>query len=568
MDSPPMRESSLKDSHNKQTDVVKESHLPDSRTSDIPKFSKIQRHMLQRTKSLPPAKARADMNPSTFGTKDKSLSEEFRLTQQNSETQQTSSHILHMKMTTASPESEARGRSVTLKSEPALDNHSGFNSKSLSQSLRVSGEKEDRDKADWSLELDASDGSSESEMSIDGLVEHLLHSSRQRSYASKEDKKDIGAGEDFDEDEIDWLDLTKDFESNLEVWECEICLGSANTMTLCCQFHICDQCMSSYINHKVSEARIQMECPNYNCHVLLPRALIEVSLTPELRINYQKFLADRNEDPHSKTCPGCNAIHSVQPEELERPKRKMHNGLQVCCAQCKLIWCFLCQAPYHNGITCKEYRKGDVMLRKWAKEWSYGQFNAQRCPKCKVYIQKANGCDHVICTQCVTAFCYRCGKRYINTRIFGSHMSRYSVFGCKYRLLPKRPALRRLIRGSCFAALLSGGIILAGLGVVLGAGLLGASVFFLPGYGIFRWRKRVKLKRRHKRFVLRQLREKEARQRWQEELLSKMTGREAALCPLWESETDNLSVEFLDSLEREREGQKGLDTQVHVIVHR
>lgn len=33
-------------------------------------------------------------------------------------------------------------------------------------------------------------------------------------------------------------------------------------------------------------------------------------------------------------------------------------------------------------------------------------------------------------------------------RFFGDHTSNLSVFGCKYRYLPDKPHLRRLIRGS------------------------------------------------------------------------------------------------------------------------
>lgn len=52
------------------------------------------------------------------------------------------------------------------------------------------------------------------------------------------------------------------------------------------------------------------------------------------------------------------------------------------------------------------------------------------------------------CTQCNTNFCYRCGERYRHLRFFGDHTSNLSVFGCKYRYLPEKPHLRRLVRGS------------------------------------------------------------------------------------------------------------------------
>jgi hypothetical protein len=57
---------------------------------------------------------------------------------------------------------------------------------------------------------------------------------------------------------------------------------------------------------------------------------------------------------------------------------------KVQCVECNLIWCFQCHSPWHDGIQCKEFRRGDRMLKKWAQEVHYGQHNAQQCPSCKV----------------------------------------------------------------------------------------------------------------------------------------------------------------------------------------
>jgi hypothetical protein len=57
---------------------------------------------------------------------------------------------------------------------------------------------------------------------------------------------------------------------------------------------------------------------------------------------------------------------------------------KVQCVECNLIWCFQCHSPWHDGIQCKEFRRGDRMLKKWAREVHYGQHNAQQCPSCKV----------------------------------------------------------------------------------------------------------------------------------------------------------------------------------------
>jgi hypothetical protein len=36
---------------------------------------------------------------------------------------------------------------------------------------------------------------------------------------------------------------------------------------------------------------------------------------------------------------------------------------KVQCAQCQLVWCFSCHAPWHQGLKCSDYKKGDKLLK-------------------------------------------------------------------------------------------------------------------------------------------------------------------------------------------------------------
>ncbi|XP_059139964.1 uncharacterized protein LOC131928071 [Physella acuta] len=282
--------------------------------------------------------------------------------------------------------------------------------------------------------------------------------------------------------------------------ECSVCFTKSYLRRrVCCDFQICHECMGIYVSMKVNEAKVQIECPNDRCHVLVHRDEVNERLPNDLKDKFTKFLIDANADPCEKTCPACSKVYTIKPESLSS-KKKLKNGLKVYCPQCHLQWCFLCQAPFHTGVSCKQYWKGDKMVKRWAKERSYGQSNAQKCPKCGIYIQKVHGCDHMKCSKCHTDFCYRCGDRYISVKLLGNHWSRFSLFGCKYRLMPERPGLRRLIRGTNFAARLVAGVVLAGLGLAAGAVLVGASVVIVPGYGIFLLKRHLWRKKQRKKF--------------------------------------------------------------------
>jgi E3 ubiquitin-protein ligase RNF217 len=106
------------------------------------------------------------------------------------------------------------------------------------------------------------------------------------------------------------------------------------------------------------------------------------------------------------------------------------------------------------------------------------QRNAQRCPKCSIYIEKIDGCDHMLCAKCNSKFCYRCGAR-MRLPFYIGHDAKYSIFGCKYKLYPNRPLLRWLIRGS----ILTGVIILTpvALAALLALVAIGIPVVLIVG---------------------------------------------------------------------------------------
>lgn len=77
------------------------------------------------------------------------------------------------------------------------------------------------------------------------------------------------------------------------------------------------------------------------------------------------------------------------------------------CPACGVDTCVDCRVVWHEGQSCEQYRSdktGDGLLLKLAerKKW-------RACPKCKVHIDKAYGCNHMTC-RCGHTFCYSCGR--------------------------------------------------------------------------------------------------------------------------------------------------------------
>lgn len=165
--------------------------------------------------------------------------------------------------------------------------------------------------------------------------------------------------------------------------ECLVCFEQMLLRKrLCCDFAVCDDCMEKYLTYEVERGVVRIECINGTCVSYIHRDEILGRLPPTIKDKYYRFLVDANKDPNIKTCPRCSNIYN----KLENGILADHGkyGVKVECPDCHLDWCFECQAPFHTNIKCKDFRKGDELLKSWAKEHHFGHQNAQKCPRCKV----------------------------------------------------------------------------------------------------------------------------------------------------------------------------------------
>ncbi|XP_042634046.1 probable E3 ubiquitin-protein ligase RNF217 isoform X2 [Cyprinus carpio] len=240
---------------------------------------------------------------------------------------------------------------------------------------------------------------------------------------------------------------------------------------------------------QVHVGRAHLVCPITECSGFLEDSLVISHLSSEELAKYKYFLELSRLDSSTKPCPQCSLFTSLKGRSQQTSTKSEHK-YKIQCTKCQFIWCFKCHAPWHEGLKCRDYRKGDKLLRHWASVIEHGQRNAQKCPRCKIHIQRTEGCDHMTCTQCNTNFCYRCGEKYRHLRFFGDHTSNLSVFGCKYRYLPEKPHLRRLVRGSvCMSKVLVAPVVIV-LVVVVGALALVIGLFALPIYYICKRRRK------------------------------------------------------------------------------
>jgi E3 ubiquitin-protein ligase RNF217 len=158
----------------------------------------------------------------------------------------------------------------------------------------------------------------------------------------------------------------------------------------CCLSSVCSSCIYSHLSSHICEAQIRISCPS--CPHIFTREeilsiLSDTDENGEISEKYKRFYADINREAHIKTCPQCCAIKEIDKNLFEGIRWRKNIPRHVICNECQFAWCFYCHAPWHEKMSCKEYRDGEKLLRAWASQTNNNQQNAQRCPRCKVAIQ-------------------------------------------------------------------------------------------------------------------------------------------------------------------------------------
>ncbi|CAF0740294.1 unnamed protein product [Rotaria sordida] len=302
--------------------------------------------------------------------------------------------------------------------------------------------------------------------------------------------------------------ITTSFRENsndhIDLNECPICCNGIPLNELkkmpCCSTKICSLCLLTHTITNIRNGKANIECPACSQDINSSTILYNSELPVSIRERYQEILArSLSEKPNSyiKLCPHCNFITILDENNpiIKQAKSRHPSTQWICCEQCNKEWCWSCYAPSHPNITCRQFKKDHMELDMWAKirRLDNNQRNAQRCPTCSIYIEKVDGCDHMLCTKCQAKFCYRCGSRMRLPNYIG-HDAKYSIFGCKYKLWPNRPLLRWLVRGSIFAGvLLLTPVVLAALIALVAIGIpivLVIACFALPVFACVQCKKR------------------------------------------------------------------------------
>ncbi|XP_019395322.1 PREDICTED: ranBP-type and C3HC4-type zinc finger-containing protein 1 [Crocodylus porosus] len=194
--------------------------------------------------------------------------------------------------------------------------------------------------------------------------------------------------------------------------ECPICLGivpPGEGVTLReCLHAFCRDCLKGTI---LNSPEPEVPCPyidkNYSCMGQLLEREIKALLSPE---EYERFLdlgvsIAETRSPCSYHCKtaDCRGWCFFEDDVNE-----------FSCPVCLKVNCLLCQA-IHESMNCREYQ--DDLQARAEKDQAARQTSemltsmvqrgeAMHCPRCRIVVQKKDGCDWIRCTVCHTEICW------------------------------------------------------------------------------------------------------------------------------------------------------------------
>merc|ERR1711971_218735 len=181
-----------------------------------------------------------------------------------------------------------------------------------------------------------------------------------------------------------------------------------------CAHEYCKTCLTQHYAVKTKDGDVlKVACIDPKCdRQIEEEEILSFLIDPEIRAKFIKF--KRNKllmlNPRVRFCckPGC---------EGSMTGSRMQRKLQ--CPKCDTAVCFNCGQPWHGYfVGCNQ--QVDMGYAKWALNK-----DIQKCPKCRMVIEKVDGCNHMTCSSCRYEFCWMCRGAYTEY-----HFEWWNIFGC------------------------------------------------------------------------------------------------------------------------------------------
>ncbi|KAF7014260.1 unnamed protein product [Triticum aestivum] len=198
-----------------------------------------------------------------------------------------------------------------------------------------------------------------------------------------------------------------------EPFECAICMetvpGALKFSVSPCGHPFCRSCVARYVAAKLDDKVAGVACPHPGCEAgaVEPSSCRGV-IPPDLLDRWGFLLCELAVGAKRVYCPyqDCSALLLADADTKEAIA-------EAECPHCHQLFCARCGVPWHDGLGCEEFQKlgqdergrNELLLRRLV-----GRKGWQRCPKCRMFVEKSEGCNYMKC-RCGNSFCYRCASK-------------------------------------------------------------------------------------------------------------------------------------------------------------
>jgi hypothetical protein len=180
--------------------------------------------------------------------------------------------------------------------------------------------------------------------------------------------------------------------------ECPVCFNQVTArITLPCGHCWCRACLKNYLTSSIDNKYFPLTClaNEAKCTERIPLNLAREILTVsefEAVVNaaFSAYIQSKTNEFHYCPSPDCPQIY-----------RTAARDTVLQCPSCLIRLCPNCHVEAHDGFACPE--SGDNLFQEWMKN-----HDVKNCPGCKIPIERAEGCNHMTCTQCQTHICWVC----------------------------------------------------------------------------------------------------------------------------------------------------------------
>ncbi len=188
---------------------------------------------------------------------------------------------------------------------------------------------------------------------------------------------------------------------------CTICReekeDAAFTTLSCGHNSFCTDCLTGYVQLATRSQELHLiRCPSCSNQLQYQEVIDLLGDDAKPYIEAVTFNWARQQE-HLKHCPTPDCKFYFINEST--------CAQSITCGQCNKQYCNQCLINHDEQISCDQARINNQTPENQANnEWK--ENHSKQCPRCKINIEKNNGCDHMTCNNCRYEFCWVCLEKF------------------------------------------------------------------------------------------------------------------------------------------------------------